>query len=235
MKKNSILVILILSVCFSCNRKNSNQNVKEEVVNETTNQEVFTIKGMEYVVKVGQGYDSQVGRIITTENKFSYDYGWYSNEGPVSLIDNFKQTFKAYHHQAFFMAVGMDPKTFPIFKDEADIIQVRLKQKEEKDLMFECENCNVVAEIDFKEKIWYFPYQEGDKLVNSSQTYDFTYLEDSKWNYKIYRSLKDKNDCGLYAYPKDRENSNRISVTCQQIGNSSDAEKLLLLFRMKSE
>jgi len=228
----TIIIVYFTLLFFSCAKKNTQVKDAASTTTEVSSKAPFTVKGMDYVARPGIGVDSQVGRILTPENKFTYDYGWYSNEGPTSLIDNFTQTFKAYHHQAFFKAVGMDPKTYPIFKEEADIIQIRMKQQVDHDLMFECDNCNLVAEIEFKDKLWYFPYQEGQELITSAKNFEFTYFEDQDWKYKVFRSLTNANDCGLFATPKDKDNQNKMSVTCQQIGNQGEAERFLLLFRM---
>jgi hypothetical protein len=227
-KTNIIAILLLCSLSIiSCKKKVADIIVKQEI-----NDQIFTAENQNCITEQKPGIDSKVGRIICEDNTFTYDYGWYGNEGPMSMMENFRNTFKAYHYQSFFTHVGMDKKILKIMIPRSNIEDVMPRYDCKEDLMFECDNCNAVAKINFENKVFYFPYQENKVLVADAEKYEFHHLDKDGYFYKIYSSLADNNECGLVAKALNPNIQDKLSISCNQINSRHQAVNYLTSVRM---
>jgi hypothetical protein len=113
---------------------------------------------------------------------------------PISLTHQFRNAFYAYHYNSFFDKVYLDSKVKKIFRDSVTILDV-VPKTTGLDLMFSCENCNVVATLKFKKKVFYFPVQMADNVLELSSQFTFN-LDDP--NKTAFRSLNEDHKGGVY-------------------------------------
>ena len=142
--------------------------------------------------------DSRVGTIASSKITFTYDYGLYSNPGPITPKEEFRRSFDTYHHIKFFEYRMLDPKVYKIFLDSVDVIDVRRKDASDK-LFFDCQPCNATAEITFKRETYFFPFTLSEKQLDQ-KGYKCTFEEQGDLIYKYYQ--EDNELPGLYITPK---------------------------------
>lgn len=109
--------------------------------------------------------DSQVGRFECDGLSISYDYGRYSNPGPITPKEEFRRSFDTYHHIKFFEDRMIDPKVYKIFLDSVQVEEVREKSPKDK-LMFDCDPCNTVAALTFMGEQYLYPVTFSQKQLD---------------------------------------------------------------------
>lgn len=105
------------------------------------------------------------------------------NDLPLSLEESFMNAFNAYHYNKFFDKVMMDPKVKKIFRDSVQLIEIfPLKDKNDSG----CSNCNVMAKLKFKKKVFDFPVQMSEKELHDDQCYKLLDQSTEKYQKIIY-------------------------------------------------
>jgi len=157
------------------------------------------IKGLECTdAKSPDAIDSRVGTIDCGEISFTYDYGLFSNQGPITPKEEFRRSFDIYHHIKFFEYRMLDPKVYKIFLDSVEVVDVRRKNENDKSF-FDCEPCNTTAEITFKGDTYFFPLTLSEKQL-VQKGYKCTFEEKGELIYKYYQ--EEGAMPGLYISPK---------------------------------
>ena len=139
--------------------------------------------GLPYQVYVNDQKDSI---IIFYENNYPT---------PTPLEWSFRDAFNAYHFNKFFDQVFMDPKVKKIFRDSVQIMEVVpipdiVAQNNE------CSNCNAVAKLKFKKKIFDYHYQVDNNKILMHQKYDFTLQDSGKMRSVTYFDKQRKGHAG---------------------------------------
>lgn len=142
---------------FCC--KSSKNTLSEDFGNEA-----FSLQGIKCVDIPGEGTDSRIGVLECKDISFHYDYGRYSNKGPLTPQEEFRRSFDTYHHIKFFEDRMLDPKVYKLFLDSVEVIEVRRKLDTDK-LIFECDPCNTTAVITFKKGTYYYPITLSEKQL----------------------------------------------------------------------
>lgn len=160
---NICYIILFSSLFFAC------KSIKKDEVTGFEN-EYFGIKGISCIETVNpDAIDSYVGTLDCGCVTFNYDYGRYSNPGPLTRKEDFRNAFDTYHHIKFFKDRMIDPKVNKLFLDSVQVIDVRRKLKTD-ELMFDCETCNASAELTFKKDTYLFPFTLSEKQLDNKET-----------------------------------------------------------------
>jgi len=161
--------------------------------------EFLGIKDMECVETINpNAIDSKVGTIDCGDISFNYDYGKYSNVGPITAKEEFRRSFDTYHHIKFFEFRMIDPKVYKIFLDSIQVIDVRRKKPDDK-LFFDCDPCNTTAEITFMGETYYYPVTLSEDQLNMK---GFTCTFEEKGG-MVYKYFQVENSLpGLFITPK---------------------------------
>ena len=109
--------------------------------------------------------DSRVGTIQCDEISFTYDYGNFSNPGPLTPKEEFTRAFDTYHHVKFFENRMIDPKVYRIFLDSVQVVDVSRKKASDS-LMFSCDPCNATAQLTFMGETYYYPLTLSENQLN---------------------------------------------------------------------
>lgn len=223
------LACLIFLTSTSCNKK---QHDAIKYSNRIL-YDVITIDEEQCDEQPLQGIDSAVGLIKCGKNKFNYDYGMHSDPGPTSLIEAFKPTFRTYHYSKFFMHLRMDEQAFRSLIPKAKIIDVKPKEFFAGELMFDCEPCNAVAQIEFINKVFNYPYTESSKVLATAAQYDFGRLIESGVSYKWYKN-KETGVVGMYAErTKNTLKHKKLSIISTKGSTSKTTYSILRKIRLK--
>lgn len=189
--------------------------------------EHFGIKGINCIEKVNpDGIDSYIGTLDCGCVTFNYDYGKYSNPGPLTKKEEFRQSFDAFHHIKYFKYRMVDPKVNKLFLDSVRIIDVRRKLDSDL-LLFECDPCNVVAVLEFKKDVSLYPFTISEKQLDKKEL-EVSFVEKGKLQYKYY---KDGNDAhALYMTPIQNryKKKNCLSLTVANTECNSEKVKQIL-------
>ena len=145
----------------------------------------FGIKSIDCVEMLNpDAVDSYVGTLDCGCVTFNYDYGKYSNPGPLTKKEEFRNSFDAYHHIKYFKNRMVDPKVNKLFLDSVLIIDVRRKLESDL-LLFECDPCNATAVLEFKNDITFFPFTMNKKQLDKEEL-GISFQEKGKLQYKYY-------------------------------------------------
>ena len=206
--KIALFIVGLMVLQVSCTRKvNSGDTSKNPMAAH------FSIPDG-CALEMGQGIDSQVGIISCGGNQFTFDYGRYSYKGPENLMSNFMITFHNYHYSRFFMELGMDEKVYKALRNKVKILSARVIDDFNGELMFECSTCNAVAELEYENTRFYFPYSDSKSILQNEQDYYFDVFVQDGFFYKVFSASK---ETGLYAYhTNDPYRGNRLSVLCER-------------------
>lgn len=112
---------------------------------------------------------------------------------PTSLEWSFRNAFYAYHYNKFFDQVYMDPKVKKIFRDSVKIIEI-ITEIEKDEMKKGCSNCNAIAKLQFKKKVFDFPYQMDEKKMVEVKKYKFNSDTTNGFKSVIFQ---DKNNAGI--------------------------------------
>ena len=144
---------------------------------------------------------------------------------PLPLKEAFQKEFFAVHYNKFADQVYMDPKVKAIFKDSVQIVEVMPLSRSTSKIR-PCNNCNVLAKIKFKQKIFDFPVQMSEKKLSDDRCHLFRNESSENYAKKIFLS---KNDCGRTgAWIASKNDSYLIIIR----GKNKNTESLLLSVRM---
>lgn len=142
--------------------------------------------------------DSKIGTINCEEISFTYDYGKYSNPGPLTPKEEFTRAFDTYHHVKFFENRMIDPKVYRIFLDSVQVVEVRRKEDTD-NLLFSCDPCNTIAQLVFLGDTYYYPLTLSENQLDM-KGYSCSFEERDNFIYKYYQ--RDNELPGLYVAPK---------------------------------
>jgi len=222
MRINFCIILGLTFLLGSCKTsKNIDQNLAVPI----------TIDGYKYkVIPSPDGIDSKVGTIDCGDVQFDYDYGKYSNSGPITPIEEFRRMFDTYHHIKFFEMKMIDPKVNKLFLDSVKIIDVREKLEDDT-LLFECEPCNATAVFTFKKQTNYYPFTLSKKAIEMTG-YEADLKVEDGFVYKVYQ--KEGERPGLYIQPEFNRFKKKdcLSVTVNK-SNLSDSEIKEILHSLK--
>ncbi len=183
----------------------------------------FGIKGADCVEKANpDAIDSYVGTLECGCVTFYYDYGKYSNPGPLTRKEEFRNSFDAYHHIKYFKNRMVDPKVFKLFLDSVYVIDVRPKLDADQ-LLFECDPCNAIAEIEFKNDVSFYPFTMSKKQLYKREL-EINFKDRGRLRYKYYSDSE--SEPAIYVTPIQNrfKKKNCLSLT---IANSEcDSEKV---------
>ena len=188
--------------------------------------EMFGIVGIKCTESVNpNAVDSKVGTIQCDDISLAYDYGLYSNPGPLTPVEEVTRAFDSYHHVRFFEDRLIDPKVYKIFLDSVQVQNVRRKTAEDKPL-FDCEPCNTVAELAFMGDIYLFPTTMSDAQLNKEGYESWTETKDG-YIYKYY--TRENENPGLYIAPiKNRyKTKNTLSLIVTACKSKDQAIEIL--------
>ena len=90
------------------------------------------------------------GTLFANNLEMKFQYGSEVSRGLQDTKEYIQQSFRAYHYRKFFDYIHMDPKVHKIYRDSADISQIKYIQPGENR---ECTACNVELSIKFRNKI----------------------------------------------------------------------------------
>jgi hypothetical protein len=143
------------------------------------------------------GIDSNVGKLDCGCVTFNYDYGLYSNPGPLTRKEEFRRAFDTYHHIKFFEDRMIDPKVHKLFLDSVTVVDVRHKMPND-ELMIDCSTCNATAVLTFKRDTYLYPFTMSvEQLDNDEQ--EILFIDKKPNQYKYYTDSNGKP--ALYVTP----------------------------------
>jgi len=215
-----ILLILVTLVNFSCKTQkptsgkgfqNSFFGIEALACDETVNPDAI---------------DSKVGTLDCKNISFNYDYGKFSNPGPITPKEEFRRTFDNYHHLRFFEYRMIDKKVYKLFLDSVDVVEVRPKRADDTPF-FECKTCNIMAEITFKGDTYFFPVTLSEKQLDQSD-YSVSFKEKGANVHKYYQ--QNNRPTGLYITPKFNrfKKKNTLSLTVKETTLSTEEVERIL-------
>lgn len=205
MIKRMVWVVLASFVIIACNRSHKLESNMDSIP--------FTIVCHNLIHKPLAGVDSQIGTIICDGIVLSYDYGLYSNNGPLTLDESFEKSFYAYHYSKFFDAIFIDEKLRESFKDSVKIIKVEEGISKDKYIV-NCRNCNATAHLLFNETIFYYPFTFNKDNASNRTKYEIVFERMSGYFKKTYMS-KQLGSSGIYIAPLGNPRRNRRSRSKQ--------------------
>jgi hypothetical protein len=106
-----------------------------------------------------------------------------TNNLPLSLKESFMNAFNAYHYNKFFDKVMMDPKVKKIFRDSVQLIDIFPTEGRN---IPGCPNCNVLAKLKFKKKVFDFPVQMSETDLKDHHCYMLMDQSTEKFKKLIY-------------------------------------------------
>lgn len=219
-----ILFVFISILMFaSCKTTKSGSNSGFE-------NEIFGVEGLSCNETLNpDAIDSRVGILTCAETEFYYDYGRYSNRGPLSVEEEFRRSFDSYHHIKFFEDRMIDPKVYKIFLDSVEVIDVR-KKVDSDQLMYACEPCNAVSQLTFKGDTYLFPVTMSEKQLSDQGT-QITIEQKGDYIYKYYQRKGEQP--GVFVSPvKNRyRKKNCLSVSVKKT-EQNNTELMALLKRV---
>jgi len=230
--KNTILktccIFLLCSLFFAC------KSTKKDEVTGFEN-EYFGIKGISCIEKINpNAIDSYVGTLDCGCVTFNYDYGRYSNPGPLTRKEEFRNAFDAYHHVKLFKNRMIDPKVNKLFLDSVQVKNVRPKLDTD-NLMFDCETCNASAELTFKKDTYLFPFTMDEKQLNNEEV-GVSFSDNGALQYKYYTDTD--SEPALYVTPIQNRFKKKkcLSLTVANSDCSSDnLDQILQAVYMKEK
>ena len=107
---------------------------------------------------------------------------------PIPLSESFMDAFRAYHYNKFFDEVMMDPKVKKIFRDSVTLVDINPITVSDST---SCKNCNVIAKIKFKKKVFDFPVQMNQSMVDKHQCYTLYTESNDRYEKSIYKGSGD--------------------------------------------
>lgn len=231
--------ILSLTLCFlffiGCDQKEFDVYVESEKPNwhkiDLKNFELETPK--EYQFQPHQGIDSFVGEISNGQVTFFFDYGWYSNKGPMTA----KDLFEKYATRSFFDFLDDS------IKNEIKVENIRRDMW--KDLfiknVIQKDSGQYVAEIQYKDRVISHPFDLFDQeLEDNKKRYEFETFQDSLFYKKIYfpKNTENHNEAGAYledliGKQKNSFQFNKLSFYTSNVNHTNQQEIIQILRSLK--
>jgi len=215
-----VFILLIGMIIGSCKTQKS-------MSAEGFQNEYFGIKGLKCTdTKSPDAIDSQVGTLDCETISFTYDFGPFSNPGPLTPEEEFRRTFDTYHHNKFFENRMIDPKVYKIFLDSVKVIDVDRKKEDDR-LLIECKPCNAVAEITFLGETYFYPFTLSERQLNM-EGFTCSFEERGEFVYKYFQ--EDDGLPGLYITPKKNrfKSKNTLSLITKETTLTIDEVQQLL-------
>ncbi len=178
-----------------------------------------------------QGIDAEIGTIICDSIVLNYEYGRYSNPGPLTEIEKFKMAFRGKYHSVFFEKIYIDTKLYKQYMDSVQVMTVTKLQSHNKTLLFDCSVCNQVATLKFRKATYRFPFYNDQSITERT---NFKMYIDTVGNYhrKIYLSQNGASS-GLYLSPlENAKQGNKLSIQTESKGKQDYIFKLLQSVRL---
>lgn len=217
-------VCLLVSFCLLFMGCKSNKSLSS---NNFQN-EYFGIKNFKCdIVQSPNAIDSKVGTIKCENVTFGYDYGKYSYPGPLTTIEEFKNSFDSYYHIKFFEDRMIDKKVYKLFLDSVKVIDVRAKKDDDK-LMYACDPCNTTAELTFMGDTYLFPTTMGENQFNNDN-FTVDYKKEGKFIYKYYKMNNGKP--GLFAEEIDNRYNTKDCLSLSVIESNLSDEQIEEILR----
>ena len=126
--------------------------------------EFFRLQNANCMDSLLPGIDGIVGELDCDDIKYNYEVAWAPYKGPESLKNSFKNSFNTYFYKKFFDEIYFDEKLQKLFLDSVQILDV-YPTINPITPMFKCDNCNALAELKFKKRLFKFPFQTNRKLI----------------------------------------------------------------------
>lgn len=136
--------------------------------------EYFRLQTTKCLDSLLPGIDGIVGELICNGIKYNYEVAWAPFIGPESLKNSFTNSFNAYFYKKFFDELYFDEKLHKLFLDSVQIIDV-YPSINPNTSMFKCDNCNALAELIFKKRMFKFPFQTNRKFIEEYDVYEIKY------------------------------------------------------------
>ena len=194
-----IFVFFILLIQFGCTNNYAEVYTKSSIENwhriDLKHFELETPKN--YKFNPHQGIDSFVGEISKKKTKFSFDYGWYSNAGPLTPKEYLEKNIFRFHFQDLLdtMKISNDSKNIKSEIREHLIINNINQNQDNKYL----------AELKFKGVHINFTFMPTDLgMEEKFYSYEFLIEESEHYYKKIY-------------YPKDFEKTTKAGVYIENL------------------
>ncbi len=93
----------------------------------------------------------------------------------------FKNAFNAVFYNDFFDRIYLDDKVKRIFKDSVAVDTVIRKNQFNGSLMFDCDPCNVVGQLQFKGSKFYYPATLGTTIEETIHRYLFDIIDEETY------------------------------------------------------
>ncbi|MEM9548130.1 MAG: hypothetical protein AAGA77_19270 [Bacteroidota bacterium] len=215
--KSELTLVLFLFMGMAYMGCKTQKNVNSEGFQN----DYFGIKGLPCKETIGpDAIDSHLGRLDCENISFTYDFGPFSNPGPLTTKEEFIQSFDTYHHTKLFENRMIDPKVYRIFLDSVKVINVERKN-DSHPLLIKCDPCNAVAEMTFLGETYFYPFTMSEKQLDM-EGFTYSFEEKGEFLYKYYQ--RDNELPGLYITPiKNRYKAkNTLSLRVTETTLSSD-------------
>lgn len=230
-----LFVLLILAIQFGCT--NNYAEVYSKSSKDNWHKIDLNSFGLEtpnnYKFKPHQGIDSFVGEISSKKTKFSFDYGWYSNNEPLTPKEYLEKNIFRFHFQDLL-------DTMNVSNDSTN-----LKSEIRKNLIIKKVNHNqngkYLAELEFKGANVNFPFEPLDlELENKHFNYEFLIEENENYYKKIYypKDFEKITKAGVYiedlkSKKKDKFNFTKLAFYTSNINTKNKEEILKILKTVK--
>lgn len=119
-----ILIIIVISN-YACNNK-SIQSLQNTVI-DAGPFEVTAPSNFKLVKQ--QGIDSYVGKVTNGKIEFSFDYGWYSNRGPLTYYDYADKYLFKMHKEEIVSTCGLSDSTYQTIRANPVILDAKRNSK----------------------------------------------------------------------------------------------------------
>ena len=226
MKYLFFLQAFLLIISYGCVSNKSKTN-KDEI----SGNDIFTIVS-DCMFKADQGIDSQLGTVSCGNVLLNYDYGRFSYPGPITLEEDFANGFRGIFYVKFFDLIHIDQKVHRLFLDSVKVLDIRRPKPEDK-LLFPCPNCNAIATVSFRNRIYQYPYTNNKSLWTMSD-YEVTVDTILGYKRKLYMATNDSLPSGLFLSPViNPRQANKLSVVIHTKVDPVAARKLLMSIRLK--
>lgn len=187
-KQTTLLFGLFIIAFSACSPKTYN------TTKQSDDRLPFTIDCQEYkVAPFDKTETSLIGNLTCDELQMVYDQDSYAYAGPKSNMEDFLNSYNAYHYSRILEGLKIEEKLWPMFKDSVEIINVYEGQPKKKAIV-ECENCNMTAELVFKNNRVDYPYMAK---ANDESGYEIIAKKINGDSYRWYFAKSEGQQSGL--------------------------------------
>jgi len=190
---------------------------------------LFTIN-QQCTIVPGEGMDSQIGSVVCGDQNFTYDYGMYSYQGPLTEEEKFANLFKGKYYADFFSIIHIDKKLFRLYIDSVQVIHAGALKSKPSTMIARCTNCNKEALLRFRKRDYIFPYVAAEDEDNKQ----YVIYTDTIGDYrrKIYISHME-GQSGLFMEPVVRSvRSQKLALYTDHTVDTTEIKKILQSVRL---